>query len=128
MAGSLKGNPQSRLKAPSLRGAWPGRYPTGRLITEFRTPQPLWWEKLKAVSASTLLVGGGPSSHVSPDALARVCEIVGDCRLVTVEDAGHRVHSLKPEEFWSVTAPFLLTDNPGDGQADGLEEGGMTDG
>ena len=28
------------------------------------------------------------------------------------------------EEFWSVTAPFLLTDNPGDG----LEEGGVTDG
>lgn len=86
------------------------------IITEFRTPQPIWWERLRVISASTLLVSGGPSSHVSPDALARVCGIIGDCRLVTVEDAGHRVHSLRPEEFWSATAPFLLADVfPADG-------------
>jgi len=34
-------------------------------------------------------------------------ESIADCRLVTVEDAGHRVHSVKPDEFWSVVAPFL---------------------
>jgi pimeloyl-ACP methyl ester carboxylesterase len=26
---------------------------------------------------------------------------------VTVEDAGHRVHSVKPDEFWSAASPFL---------------------
>ncbi|MFF0575480.1 hypothetical protein [Streptosporangium saharense] len=39
------------------------------------------------ISASTLLVSGGPSSHVSPGAPTRMCG------MVTVEDAGHRVHS-----------------------------------
>jgi hypothetical protein len=32
---------------------------------------------------------------------------------VTVEDAGHRVHSLEPEAFWSVTAPFLCPEDTG---------------
>ncbi|MEO3876225.1 alpha/beta hydrolase [Nonomuraea sp. B12E4] len=80
------------------------------IITEMRTPDPGWWERLKAIRASTLLISGGPSSHVSPDALARTSGIIGDCRLVTVGEAGHRVHSLKPEEFWSVTAPFLCAE------------------
>lgn len=35
---------------------------------------------------------------------------VRDCRLVTVEDAGHRVHSVKPDEFWSAVSPFLCTE------------------
>ncbi|WP_345567380.1 alpha/beta hydrolase [Nonomuraea rosea] len=77
------------------------------IITELRTPDPGWRERLKLISAATLLVGGGPASHVSPDALARVNAAVPDCRLVTVEDAGHRVHSVRPEEFWAVVAPFL---------------------
>ena len=53
------------------------------------------------------LVSGGPTSHVSPAMLARMSRAIRDCRLVTVEDAGHRVHSLRPDEFWSVAAPFL---------------------
>ncbi|MBO2456254.1 alpha/beta fold hydrolase [Actinomadura violacea] len=77
------------------------------VITEFRTPDPGWWDLLAAISASTLLVGGGPSSHVRVDALVRTSRAVRDCRLVTVEDAGHRVHSVKPDGFWSAVSPFL---------------------
>ena len=86
------------------------------IITEFRTPDPGWWARLRTISASTLLISGGPSSHVSPAALARMSGFIGDCRLVTVEDAGHRVHSLEPEAFWSVTAPFLCPEDA-DGEA-----------
>ncbi|MEU4511200.1 alpha/beta hydrolase [Nonomuraea wenchangensis] len=78
------------------------------IITQLRTPDTGWWERLTAITAPTLLISGGPTSHVSPDALARVSRIISDCRLVTVAEAGHRVHSLEPEEFWAVTAPFLL--------------------
>jgi pimeloyl-ACP methyl ester carboxylesterase len=77
------------------------------VITEFRTPDPGWWDTLPAISAPTLLVSGGPSSHVPVAALVRMSRAVRDCRLVTVEDAGHRVHSVKPDEFWSAVSPFL---------------------
>ncbi|MEW9553398.1 alpha/beta fold hydrolase [Nonomuraea sp. NPDC050783] len=82
------------------------------IITEFRTPRPDWWERLRTISARTLLVSGGPTSHVSLDALTRMNQIIADCRLVTVPDAGHRVHSQRPEEFWRVTSAFL-DDHPG---------------
>ncbi|TWP51645.1 alpha/beta hydrolase [Lentzea tibetensis] len=77
------------------------------IMTELRSPDAGWWERLNAITTPTLLVSGGPSSHVSVDALARMSEAIADCLLVTVQDAGHRVHSAKPDEFWSAVAPFL---------------------
>lgn len=77
------------------------------IFTELRRPDPGWWDRLPAITARTLLVYGGPASHVSPAALAEVAEAIPDCGLVAIEDAGHRVHSIRPDEFWSVVAPFL---------------------
>ena len=77
------------------------------IMTELRSPDTAWWARLEAISAPTLLVSGGPTSHVSPAALARMSEAIPDCRLETIPDAGHRVHSVEPDAFWSVVAPFL---------------------
>ncbi|SDY29780.1 Pimeloyl-ACP methyl ester carboxylesterase [Amycolatopsis xylanica] len=77
------------------------------IMTELRSPDPGWWARLGAITARTLLVSGGPTSHVPVDALARVSRAIADCELVVIEDAGHRVHSTKPDEFWKVAGPFL---------------------
>ncbi|OOC06070.1 alpha/beta fold hydrolase [Amycolatopsis azurea] len=77
------------------------------IMAELRTPDPGWWERLAAITAPTLLVGGGPSSHVTLESLERMRGLIPDCRLVTVEDAGHRVHSARPEEFAAVVGEFL---------------------
>ncbi|MEV7548647.1 alpha/beta hydrolase [Amycolatopsis sp. NPDC089917] len=77
------------------------------IMTELRTPDPGWWERLAAITAPTLLVSGGPSSHVTLESLERMRGLIPDCRLVTIEGAGHRVHSARPEEFAAVAGEFL---------------------
>ncbi|RSN61396.1 alpha/beta hydrolase [Amycolatopsis sp. WAC 04182] len=77
------------------------------IMAELRTPDPAWWDRLAAITAPTLLVSGGPSSHVTRQSLERMCGLIPDCRLVTIEDAGHRVHRTRPEEFAAVAGEFL---------------------
>ncbi|ONF73023.1 alpha/beta fold hydrolase [Amycolatopsis keratiniphila] len=77
------------------------------IMTELRTPDPAWWERLGVITAPTLLISGGPSSHVGRESLERMCGLIPDCRLVVVEDAGHRVHGSRPEEFAAVAGEFL---------------------
>ncbi|WP_328953294.1 alpha/beta fold hydrolase [Kitasatospora purpeofusca] len=69
-------------------------------------PDPLWLERMSAITAPTLLVAGGPTSHVPQDGLAELARLIPDCRLVTV-DAGHLVHHTRPAEFVAAVAPFL---------------------
>lgn len=70
-------------------------------------PDPGWWQALGAVAAPTLLVGGGPPSHVSPAELAEVAAALPDARLVTLTGAGHRVHTMLPDRFAAEVLPFL---------------------
>ncbi len=69
-------------------------------------PDPRWLERMTAITAPTLLVAGGPTSHVPQEGLAELAGLVPDCRLVTV-DAGHLVHQDRPAEFVAAVAPFL---------------------
>ncbi|MGK4590831.1 alpha/beta fold hydrolase [Amycolatopsis sp. w19] len=52
------------------------------IMAELRTPDPAWWERLGAITAPTLLISGGPSSHVGREPLERMCGLILDCRLV----------------------------------------------
>ncbi|MCG6498200.1 alpha/beta fold hydrolase [Kitasatospora sp. A2-31] len=70
------------------------------------TPDPAWLERMAAVTAPTLVVAGGPTSHVPQDRLAELADRIPDCRVVTV-DAGHLVHRSRPAEYVAVVAPFL---------------------
>ncbi|WP_410667828.1 alpha/beta fold hydrolase [Amycolatopsis sp. cmx-4-68] len=72
-----------------------------------RHPDPDWWARLPAITATTLVISGGPASHVSPAALAEVAMAMPDATLVTIPDAGHRVHSTRPDEFSAAVLPFL---------------------
>jgi pimeloyl-ACP methyl ester carboxylesterase len=76
------------------------------VLTELRTPDPAWWDRLPRITAPTLLLSGGPTSHVSPLRLAELTDAIPDCRLVTIP-AGHRIHSLRPAEFCAHLVPFL---------------------
>jgi pimeloyl-ACP methyl ester carboxylesterase len=64
------------------------------------------WEALAAVAAPTLLVAGGPSSHVPQDRLDEVVERIPDCTRVTI-DAGHHVHRAEPDSFAEVVLGWL---------------------
>ncbi|OEJ28363.1 hydrolase [Streptomyces agglomeratus] len=65
---------------------------------QYNDPDPGWAEGLSHISSPTLLLAGGPSSHLPQGPLARMAELIPGCRLVTI-DAGHLIHENAPEAF-----------------------------
>ncbi|MER5432439.1 alpha/beta hydrolase [Streptomyces sp. NPDC002588] len=73
---------------------------------QMNTPDPAWWERMGAIPAPTLVVSGGPASHVPQDRVEAVAARIPGARLVRV-DAGHLVHGTRPAEFLAAVEPFL---------------------
>lgn len=69
-------------------------------------PPARHWEGLAAITAPTLVVAGGPRSHLRQDQLAQVAQRIPGARLITVE-AGHMVHDEQPEAFLAALREFL---------------------
>ena len=55
------------------------------VVAERNAPDPVWWEALEKITAPTLVIGGGESSHVPQAHLAELVERIPDACLVTVE-------------------------------------------
>ncbi|QES04376.1 alpha/beta hydrolase [Streptomyces venezuelae] len=72
---------------------------------QLNDPDPAWREELSAITAPTLVVAGGPTSHVRQDQLAWLTDRIPDARLVTI-GAGHLVHTDAPAEFLSALREF----------------------
>lgn len=68
------------------------------IVAEVNAGDPQTWASLHAIQAPTLLIAGGPESHIPQDKLADVARLIPDCTLVTIP-AGHHVHSTHPEAF-----------------------------
>jgi pimeloyl-ACP methyl ester carboxylesterase len=77
------------------------------ILGQLAQPDPAWWDGLTGIKAPTLLVGGGPTSHIPQGELTEVAARIPDCRLVTVPAAGHAVHTTRPAEFLAEVEPFL---------------------
>lgn len=67
---------------------------------------PAAWDRLSTITAPTLLIGGGPDSHIPADQLEAVAARIPRCELVTIP-AGHHVHVGRPAEFASVVLSWL---------------------
>ncbi|MFI9330373.1 alpha/beta fold hydrolase [Kitasatospora sp. NPDC052868] len=78
----------------------------GQIKAQIDTPEPAWRERLADIAAPTLVVAGGPTSHVPQDRIAELARRIPDCRVVTIE-AGHLVHHSRSAEYVAVVAPFL---------------------
>ena len=76
------------------------------VVAELNAPPPTWWEELTEITAPTLVVAGGPASHLPQHELARMAARIPAARLVTVE-AGHAVPAARPAEFATVVRDFL---------------------
>jgi pimeloyl-ACP methyl ester carboxylesterase len=53
------------------------------------------------------VIGGGATSPVPQQLLAKLAGRVPDAMLVTIEGAGHAVHRNRPAEFLATVRPFL---------------------
>ena len=73
---------------------------------EIDDPDPRWADVVARIAVPTLVIAGGPSSHVPQDHVAELVRLLPDGRLRTV-DAGHLVHATRPEEFIEHLLAFL---------------------
>ncbi|MBI0294314.1 alpha/beta fold hydrolase [Streptomyces sp. PRKS01-29] len=70
------------------------------------TPDPAWGERLGGITADTLVVAGGPVSHVPQDGVAELAHRIPGGRLVTIP-VGHLVHDADPAAFTEAVSAFL---------------------
>jgi len=77
------------------------------LSNEFTEPHvSAWRDSLRTIQAPTLIVAGGPDSHIDQGRLADMAALIPGCELVTVP-AGHLVHAARPAEFTRIVTGFL---------------------
>jgi pimeloyl-ACP methyl ester carboxylesterase len=68
---------------------------------------PLALDDFAALEFPILVVRGGESNILEPEAAERFVGALTDGRLVTVPGAGHNVHSANTPGFLAVVSPFL---------------------
>jgi pimeloyl-ACP methyl ester carboxylesterase len=109
-AASSHGLSGPRFLLPALAGLASRRGYDPRAVTsavrQLRMPDPAWWDRLPLITAPTLLISGGSASHIPPRQLAEAAGSIPHSRTITIA-AGHRVHSLRPEQFLAAVMPFL---------------------
>ena len=76
------------------------------LLPERNNPPEQWWEGLRKITARTLVLGGGPDSHIPQEGVAALAERIPHARLHTIP-AGHSIHENDPGEFLAQVGPFL---------------------
>ena len=67
---------------------------------------PAWWDDLSHITTRTLVTAGGPDSHLPQDQLETLADRIPDASYLTI-DAGHDVHTTRPEAFLAALLPFL---------------------
>lgn len=77
------------------------------IVHQLLHPDPSWWNDLPTITTPTLIIGGGSTSHVPQEKLTEVAQLIPDCRLATIEGAGHGVHQNRPEEYKKLLQEFL---------------------
>lgn len=76
------------------------------IVAQVNNPDRIWWERLPAITARTLLIAGGPASHVQQDMIHQAAARIPDCELLTIP-AGHNIHRKCPKEFTDAVLDFL---------------------
>lgn len=78
-----------------------------RAITAERNrPDVAWWDHLPAIIAPTLVIGGGPESHLPQQQIAELAARITTARHVVI-NGGHDVHRNCPRQFIGEVRRFL---------------------
>ncbi|HZX05898.1 alpha/beta fold hydrolase [Kribbella sp.] len=80
------------------------------VITDLRRPNPTWWSGLPAVTAPTLILAGGPKSHLDQTRFRLLATTMPQATITTIE-AGHRIHTHTPDRWLAEVKPFLAFKN-----------------
>jgi pimeloyl-ACP methyl ester carboxylesterase len=63
---------------------------------------------LERIATPTLLVRGAESDILAAETAQKMTEVMPNCTLVTVPDAGHSIPLDNPQGFIDAVRPFLL--------------------
>ncbi|MCI4043580.1 alpha/beta hydrolase [Streptomyces sp. TRM75563] len=83
---------------------------------QLNDPDPAVPGRFPEITTPTLVIGGGPASHIDQEQLAQMVRAIPDAEPLTI-DAGHLIHTDRPEEFLAAIRSFGLTDRKGSGDA-----------
>lgn len=72
-----------------------------------RAVDPAWWAVLPSITVPALWVAGGPTSQVPQELIAEAAALMPSAELVTLEGAGHHVHTVDRAAFSAVVLPYL---------------------
>lgn len=95
--------PRSPVRPP---GPLPFDWAVTTLSGEASDPPASSRDGLAEITAPTLVIAGGPDSHVSQDRLADMAALIPGGQLITIP-AGHLVHAAQPARFISAVTAFL---------------------
>jgi 3-oxoadipate enol-lactonase len=76
------------------------------IITEVNEGSPETWAGLKMITAPTLIIGGGPDSHIPHTQLEAAASSIPDSTLITIP-AGHHIHTNSPIAFQESVLTWL---------------------
>lgn len=91
-------------------GRWTYRYDRALRDPARPRPQPdaaAHWAMLAAIGVPSLLVRGAESDILTAETARKMTEVMPNCRLVTVPDAGHSIPLDNPTGFLAAVQPFL---------------------
>ncbi|MBI2867118.1 MAG: alpha/beta hydrolase [Chloroflexi bacterium] len=93
-------------------GTWTWKHDIRHLAAAGREPFEVTFKKLGDITLPTLIVRGGESNILSPEAAVRMEKSLPNARLVTVEGASHSVMGDNPSGFLAAVRPFLAAVRP----------------
>jgi 3-oxoadipate enol-lactonase len=76
------------------------------VLATLNAPDPAWWSGLSTMETPTLVLAGGPESHLPQDEIARMAAAIPAGHLVTIP-AGHSIHPNAPVAFTAAVESFL---------------------
>ncbi|MFD6797091.1 alpha/beta fold hydrolase [Streptomyces cyaneofuscatus] len=75
---------------------------------QLNDPDPAGRERLAEITAPTLIIGGGATSHIDQEQLAGMAKTIPGAVFTTIE-AGHLVHTDRPDAFLAALRSFGLS-------------------
>lgn len=78
------------------------------IVNQVNQGDPETWGLLKTISAPTLIIAGGPRSHIPHAQLEAAASRIPLATLITIP-VGHNVHATRPTEFQQSVLAWLAT-------------------